>query len=318
MTSQANRIVVGYDGSDHSEIALEWAAAEAERRGLPLTVLHVLDYLGFIPSPMGPFGWPQVEDEQVAQIAQKGADHARKIVERVDVSAVTRVARVSDTLIEFSDDAELLVIGTRGHGDLAGAVLGSVAFAVSAHAHCPVVVVRGQSALPGPGRPVVVGVDGSPTSDKALRYGASVAAATSAPLIVVSAYRTLTSEAWAEGYLYLETDGGPNFDTVARESAVAETAAGARIAREAYPGLTVTEQVVEGVPARVLAKAAVGAGLLVVGSRGHGGFAGLMLGSVGHALIHSAPCPVAIIHDTVGASEEQAGVQARPDQLQLK
>ncbi len=315
MKRQESRIVVGYDGSDHSVAALEWAAAEAERRDRPLVVLHVLDYLGFIPSPMGPFGWPHVEDEQVARIANVGAERARKIADRVDVSPVTRVARVSDTLIEFSENAELLVVGTRGHGDLAGAVLGSIAFAVSAHAHCPVVVVRGQTALPGPDRPVVVGVDGSPISDEALRYGAAVAAAMAAPLIVVSAYRTLTSEAWAEGYIYLEAEGGSNFDTIARQSATEVAAASARIARETHPGLSITEQVVEGLPASVLAKATDQAGLLVVGSRGHGGFAGLMLGSVGHALIHSALCPVAIIHGTKGTTQTPKaaqGGQAKP------
>jgi nucleotide-binding universal stress UspA family protein len=304
MKSQIGRIVVGYDGSEHSDAALEWAAAEAERRGRPLTVLHVLDYVSRIPSPMGPFGWPDVEDERVARTANSGADRARKIADILDVSAITRVARVPATLIEFSRDAELLVVGTRGHGDLAAAVLGSVAFAVGAHAQCPVVVVRGDSALPGPGRPVVVGVDGSPNSDEAVRYGADVAAAAYAPLIVVSAFRTLTSEAWAEAYVYLEAGGGPDFDTLARRSASAAAAAGARIAREAYPGMDVTEQVVEGLPAHALAKAADGAGLVVVGSRGHGGFVGLMLGSVSHALIHSAPCPVTIIHGTKGTTEE--------------
>ena len=177
-----------------------------------------------------------------------------------------------------------------------------MAFAVSAHAHCPVVVVRGEPVHPGPSRPVVVGVDGSPGSDEALRYGTDVAAAAHAPLIVVSAYRTLTSEAWAEAYVYLEEQGGPDFDTMARKSA----SAGARIGREAYPGLDITERVVEGLPAQALVKAADQAGLLVVGSRGHGGFARLMLGSVSHALIHSAPCPVAIVHG-IKATTEQPG-----------
>lgn len=310
MKSQVGRIVVGYDGSEHSVAALEWAAAEAERRGRPLTVLHVLDYLGRIPSPMGPFGWPDVEDERVTRIAKSGANRARTIANLVDVSAITRVARVPATLIEFSDDAELLVVGTRGHGELAGAVLGSVAFAVGAHARCPVVVVRGESALPGPGRPVLVGVDGSPSSNEAVRYAADAAAAAHAPLRILSAYRTLTSEAWAEAYIYLEAEGGPDFDTLARRSAAAAASTSARIAQEAYPGLDITEQVVEGLPAKVIAKAADQAGLLVVGSRGHGGFIGLMLGSVSHALVHSAPCPVTIIHGTKGTIAEPSQAQA--------
>ena len=310
MKSQVGRIVVGYDGSDHSVAALEWAAAEAERRGRPLTVLHVLDYLGWIPSPMGPFGWPEVEDERVARVARSGADRARNIADLVDVSAITRVAQVPATLIAFSDEAELLVVGTRGHGELAGAVLGSVAFAVGAHARCPVVVVRGESVVPGPDRPVVVGVDGSGNSDEAVRYAADAAAAVRAPLIILSAYRTLTSEAWAEAYVYLIAQGRPAFDTLARRSAATAASTGARVAREAYPGLDITEQVVEDLPAQALAKAAEGAGLLVVGSRGHGGFVGLMLGSVSHALIHSAPCPVTIVHGTKVTTQEPTKAQA--------
>jgi nucleotide-binding universal stress UspA family protein len=310
MASQAGRVVVGYDGSDHSVAALTWAAAEAERRRRPLTVLHIVDYVGFIPSPMGPFGWPNVQDEDVSRIARTGAERARAAAELVDVSAVTCVARVSATLIEFSAAAELLVVGTRGHGELAGAVLGSVAFAVSAHARCPVVVVRGESALPGPQRPVMVGVDGSARSQEAARYGADVAAAVHAPLVLVSAYRTLTAEAWAESSGYLE-GRDPSVDALAREAAVTAAGEAARIAAHARPGLDISEQVVEGRAAAVLATAADSAGLLVVGARGHGGFAGLMLGSVSHALIHSAPCPVAVIHGPREAEQiaQEAKVQ---------
>jgi nucleotide-binding universal stress UspA family protein len=300
MKTQVGRIVVGYDGSDHSEIALAWAAAEAARRGRPLTVMHVLDYVGLIPSPMGPFGWPHIEDESVNRIARIGAERARALAELSDVSAVTVIAQVPHTLIEASTDAELLVVGTRGHGDLAGAVLGSVAFAATAHAHCPVVVVRGDTALPGPDRPVVVGVDGSPSSEEAVRYGADAAAAAHAPLVIASAYRTLAAQSWAEAYVYLESQGGPDFDTMARESAKTVAATAAEIAHRAYPELEITEEAVEGAPAGTLAALAKRAGLLVVGSRGHGGFAGLMLGSVGHTLVHEAPCPVMVVHGLKG------------------
>jgi nucleotide-binding universal stress UspA family protein len=316
MNSQAGRIVVGYDGSEHSIAALTWAAAEAERRRRPLTVLHVLDYVGLITSPMGPFRRPDENDDTVTRVARAGADRARELADLADVTAVTRVAPVPLTLIEFSADAELLVVGTRGHGELAGAVLGSVAFAVSAHALCPIVVVRGHSALPGPARPIVVGMDGSAAAIEAVRYAADAAAAAHTSLVVATAYRTLASQAWADGYIALEAEGGPDFDTVARESAFSTAAAGARIARSAYPELDVTEQIAEGLPAQVLAQAAESAGLLVVGSRGHGGFVGLMLGSVSHALIHCSPCPVTIIHGVRGSTEEPMPVaEARIDHL---
>lgn len=316
MKSQAGRVVVGFDGSDHSAAALEWATHEAQRRGRPLTVLHIIDYLGMIPSPMGPFGWPNVHDPSVARTAKTGADRARVLAEDLEVDAITWVASVASTLIEVSAEADLVVVGTRGHGDLAGTVLGSVAFAVSAHARCPVAVVRGEPRRPGPDQPVLVGVDGSAGSDEAVRYAADLAAAAHAPLVVISAFRTLASQTWAEAAYYdLESGGGPTFDTIARETARSVAAAAARIARTAYPELDIAERAVEGLPARVLTRAGAAAGILVAGSRGHGGFVGLVLGSVGHALIHSAPCPVMIVHPPIGSTqptEEAASVQREP------
>jgi nucleotide-binding universal stress UspA family protein len=307
MESQAGHIVVGYDGSEQSAQALDWAAAEAERRNLPLTVLNVVDYLGMIPGPEGvaPWPWPSMAEKVAAhvaaegvQVAAEGVHRARKTAGSIEISAVTHVARVAYSLIASSQDAALLVVGTRGHGEVAGALLGSVAFAVSAHAHCPVVIVRGDSSRSsGPHGPVLVGADGSTCSEAAVRYAADVAASTSAPLVVVTAYRSAASQAWATTLPYtLESSGGPTFDTIAREAAEEVTAAAVRTALELHPELEVREQVLEGAAAGTLAAAAVGCGLLVVGSRGHGGFAGLMLGSVSHGAIHSAPCPVAIVH----------------------
>jgi len=297
MNSQAGRIVVGYDGTEHSAAALEWAAVHAQHRDRPLTVLHVVDYAGMIASPLGPFGWPDVHDEKVAAIARAGAELARKQAGSIDISAVTRVAPVAGALIEFAGSAEMLVVGTRGHGDLAGSVLGSVAFAVGGHASCPVVVVRGRVGAPGSDRPVMVGVDCSSGSETAVRYAADLAAAAPAPLIIVCGYRIVASPAWTEAAYYdLESGGRPNFTTVARESAQNAVISAARTARTAHPELKIREQILEGVPARALIRAADQAGILVVGSRGHGGFAGLKLGSVSHALIHAAPCPVAIVH----------------------
>lgn len=300
MKNQVDRVVVGYDGSAHSQAALAWAAAEAERRGRPLTVVHVLDYVGMIPSPMGPFSWPDVDDENFARTAKDGVELARKSATSIEITAVTRIGQVAGTLIDFSPGADLLVVGTRGHSEFTGTVLGSVSFTVSAYAHCPVVVVRGRSDLPTDGLPVVVGVDGSLCSDEAVLYGADVAAASESPLSIVSAYRTFASTPWggSGSSIDLESEGRPNFDTVARESAQNVVLAAARIAGNAYPELIITEQSAEGPPARVLASAAEGAALLVIGSRGYGGFAGLLLGSVGHSLIHLAPCPVTILHSS--------------------
>jgi nucleotide-binding universal stress UspA family protein len=300
MESQAGRIVIAYDGSEPSAAALDWAASEAERSGRPLTVLHVVDYWSLVPGPVVLAPWPDLAATGVNRIADEGADRAGKLAGSVDIQALTRAARVASTLIEMSREADLLVVGTRGHGDLTGAVLGSVAFTVSAHAHCPVVVVRGDSTeTTGPDCPVVVGVDGSTGAAAALRFAADTAARAQAPLIVVTVYRPLPSASIAEAmYRGYGTgdDSPPDVQAEAHRAATQVTSDAVRTAQLLHPQLEVRAQTLNGVTVGQLCTIAHRAGLLVVGSRGHGGFAGLLLGSVGHGVIHSSPCPVAVVH----------------------
>lgn len=297
MDSQAGRIVVGYDGSPRAGLAVDWAAAVAQRRQLPLTVLHILDYMGMIPGPVGPPLWPNLAKKAALEVAEEGARRARKVVESTEVTAVTKIDRVAYSLVESSREAELIVVGTRGHGEAAGVLLGSVGFAVSAHALCPVAVVRGDSSrLPGPDRPVVVGVDGSPSSHAALAYARGVAVSTAAPLVIVTAYQSTASQPWAKAAVYtVENHGGPTFGTIAEEAAEKLAAAAVETVLEQSPPVNVSARALEGRTVSVLTAAAANAGLLVVGSRGHGGFVGLLLGSVSHGAIHLAPGPVVVV-----------------------
>ena len=322
------QVVVGYDGSAESAVAADWAGAEAARRGAPVTVLTVADPLGLHPAPFVPGLLESMRDSARA-VAEEGATRVRKAAEAAvspvgatagpaglpagamagPTESVVVTVRVADEvspaaeLVEASRGAALLVVGTRGHGEVVGTLLGSVAFAVTAHAACPVVVVRGDdSRHPGPDHAVVVGVDGSASCLAAIRFAAASAAWSHAPLVVVCAYRDVSRRTGGE----LEPGGsdapraggfgsGPTLAMLARETAVAAAQAARAEARAARPSVDVRLRVEEGRPARVLARVAKGRGLLVLGARGQGGFAGLRLGAVTHALVHTSPCPVAVV-----------------------
>jgi nucleotide-binding universal stress UspA family protein len=298
MSTQTAGMIVGYDGSPDSCRALDWAAAHAQRHGMRLTVLHVVDYLGQLPGTLPtvllPHRVEQTAGHPAQQVAAEGVHRARKSADSIDITALTHTSRVAYRLIAHSRSAALLVVGTRGHGELSGALLASVAFAVSGHARCPVVVVRGDGVSPpGPDRPIVVGVDGSPGSDAALRFAADTAAAESADLVVLAAHQSISARVWAES-LGTEVTGRP-FDQTAQQAAERAVEAAVEEALRRQPGLNVTSRVVTGPVLGALTSAAAGAGLLMVGTRGGGGFAGLRLGSVSRGVIHASPCPVAVI-----------------------
>jgi nucleotide-binding universal stress UspA family protein len=296
MNDQTGRIVVGYDGSAPADAALDWAAEQAEQHQVPITVISVADYTGMLPDIYGSTAWPTLFREEAQRIAARGVQRARKIAPSIEVTAEVEIGHAAGILIEASRTAQSLVVGTRGHGELTGTLLGSVGFEVSSHAQVPVIVVRGDTSAPGPRRPVLVGVDDSAGARTAVDFAADRAAEAGAPLIVATAYRPASSLVWTEsGYYGTATPEPSNFDATARTAAGNMTTAAARQAKEHRPALDVQELVITGPPARELAEAADGCALLVVGTRGRGGFAGLLLGSVSHRVIHSAPCPVAIV-----------------------
>jgi nucleotide-binding universal stress UspA family protein len=310
MDDLGGQVVVGYDGSPQSCAAVDWAAAEAHRRNVPLLVLHALDHLGLMPNTIGPTGWPTTFADEGVRIATAGADRARKHGSGMEVRSRTEITSAARALVQASASAALLVVGTHGCGARPGVLLGSVAFAVTAHAHCPVVVVRGDSTRrAGPDRPVVVGFDGSSGSAAAVRYAADVAASTGAPLTLITAYRP----AWpwilsGADYLSHPSEGRPDFEAMARATARHTAIKGLRVARQQHPGLTAAQRTIRGPAAGILAGAARRAGLLVVGFRGHGGFTGLVLGSVSHRVIQAATCPVAVVHGGIPETEAQSAL----------
>jgi nucleotide-binding universal stress UspA family protein len=186
-------------------------------------------------------------------------------------------------MIEASARSALVVIGTRGHGRVVGALLGSVAFAVAARAECPVVVIGPEptSRPIGPRWRVVVGTDGSEPAAAAVAFAADWALDDSAALEVV----TCTGD-------HPLADADP--EALRAAAATIAHAAAVRL-RTTHPTLTVMVRVEDSTAARTLVDASSDAGLVVVGTRGRGAFAGMVLGSVSHAVIHGADCPVAVV-----------------------
>jgi nucleotide-binding universal stress UspA family protein len=277
-------VVVGYNGRDHSRVALAWGAAEAERRDLPLLVLFAANYPGMTGAP-GPgllHRDPGALDA-AEEVTARGVAEASEARPGLRLAGATEVTSPAQALVDASGSAALIVLGSRGYGRLAGTLLSSVAFAVAARAACPVEVVKDEvTGTPvGPGHRVVVGTDGSAEATAAVRYAAARAAAGTAPLEVV----TCTG-----GHQVSDVDE-QELSAAARR--IADLAAQA--AREAQPGLTVSVRV-EDCPAEdTLVAASADAGLVVVGTRGRGAFEGLLLGSVSHAVIHGARCAVAVV-----------------------
>jgi nucleotide-binding universal stress UspA family protein len=287
-------IVACVDGSEPALRAARWAADEAARRRLPLRLVQVIDVLsaavGFAP-PADFFTEMEVAGRR--QLAEAEAAIRREHPE-LEIGLTVRTASVVPTLIALSEGAPLTVLGARGSGGFGGLLTGSTAVALVAHGHGPVAVVRGVEA-PSQG-PVVVGVDGSPISEPALAAAFEEASMRGTDLVAVHAWVEFASEtAYATARQFLV-----DWNAVeAREHEIlAERLAGWQ---EKYPDVTVRRVVTGGRPARCLLDQAECAQLLVVGSRGRGGFAGMLLGSTSRTLIHHAPCPLLVVRPATGA-----------------
>lgn len=286
-TEPERPVVVGYNGRRHSRDALLWATQEAVQRGAPLLVVYAADYPGMTLGP-GP-GLLEPDPgalEAAHEVTAQGVSQALKAQHELRVAGATEVTSPSEALTEASTDADLLVIGTRGYGRVIGALLGSVAFAVAAGAKCPVIVVTGDpmNRWVGPRHRVVVGTDGSAPAAAAVDFAADRAATASAALEIV----TCTGE-------------HPDFDAdVLRTSAATIARSAAARLRDTHPELTVTMRVEDSPAAAALVDSSADAGLVVVGTRGRGAFKGLLLGSVSHAVIHGANCPVAVVGEGQG------------------
>jgi nucleotide-binding universal stress UspA family protein len=288
-------VVAGVDGSECGLQAVRWAAAEALRRQLPLRLVaaHAWPSGGLVGDPgLGVDYRAVLRDVVLGHLATAAAD-ARQVAPELDIEQVEVTGYPVPVLLGESAHAEIVVLGDRGLGGFTGLLIGSVAVEVTVHASCPVIVVRGSEpdrTGPRP-EPVVVGVDGSPTSEAATAFAFEAASLRRVPLVAVHVWRDVLVDATMAPLLDWDV-----IDSDERE-VLAERLAGWT---EKYPDVPVRRLVARDRPARALVEESGRAQLVVVGSRGRGGFHGLLLGSVSQALLHNAHCPVAVVRSPRG------------------
>ncbi|GAA5077782.1 nucleotide-binding universal stress UspA family protein [Thermocatellispora tengchongensis] len=277
-------IIVGVDGSKAGVEAAGWAVREAALRDVPVRIVHAVPKWSVEMTESGPYAevgrWM---GELSSSVLTEALEQAAKQAPGVTVDSALIPGDPRPVLIEAAREAELLVVGNHGLGGFRGLLLGSVALGVSGHAPCPVVVVGGISTPPRD--EVVVGVDGSEAGAAAIGFAFAEASRRGAGLRAVHAWNSLAPGSGLDPVPAVPQDG-------AERRLLAEALSGWR---ERYPDVEVTEQADRGHPVDVLRKASAGADLIVVGTRGRGEVAGLLLGSVSHALLHHTECPIAVV-----------------------
>lgn len=282
-------IAVGVDGSQQSHVAVRWAASEAQRSGTPVTLVNVVT-----PTVVS---WPAMPlKETIAECEVQNAEdllsHARQILLGCFGPGTTPEVRTEvlfggavSALVDASKDAEMVVAGSRGLGAVGRVLLGSVSAGLIHHAHCPVALVHSRDGrLPAAEAPVVLGIDGSPASEAATALAFDEASRRGAELVAI--------HVWSDvGLLPV-----PGMDWREREQRAREVLA-ERLAgwQERYPDVRVRHVLERDTPAKWLIEHSRMAQLVVVGSHGRGGFAGMLLGSVGSAVAQSVDVPVIVV-----------------------
>lgn len=281
-------ILVAFDGSRDAWAGLRWAQDEAARCGAPLRLIYVYEWsTSVIPVPVGS-GWPDpdVRQEAVAAVSE-AVERARAYRREVPIEGTVVDGTAVSTICKLSEDARMVVLGSRGLGGFSGLLAGSVAIGVATCARSPVVVTRGSAR---PDQPVIIGVDpASSDCEQALGFAYDQAGSRNVELVAL--------RAWHPPPVPFRTDGDPvPYDEAALEEAERQLVE--RLLdewRRRRPEVPVTVRLVADTPAHALVSASEQAQMVVVGCLGRGGGAGQPLGSVARQVIHHAHCPVAVI-----------------------
>ncbi len=293
-----NKVVVGVDGSDQSQAALEWASAEAVRRGVALHIVHALG----MPLIVSAYGGPQrfqptnEMSGQADAVVTSAKEKAEKLQPSLAVETVTALEEAPLALIRQSHPHDLIVLGSRGLGSLAALFVGSVSVRVAAQAPCPVVVVPSEGGKPATTKldRVVVGVDDSKNARRALGLAVDLTAETEGELVVVNS--------WEVPFPYdpvAMTAAGyqPQDDIFERQSEelVAELLADVMDDQREDVNVQVSVVRTQSNPVSALLEASADADAIVVGSRGRGSVRGLLLGSVSQGILHRSKIPVVVL-----------------------
>jgi len=303
-------VIVGVDGSEHGQCALSWAAREAERRRTTLHLITAYSVPIYAASGLDG-GYAAVDDSVIRQGAESVLQDALEKIKDfdIDVDASVENGDASGVLLELGREADLLVVGSRGRGGFVGRLLGSVSSALPAHASCPTVVVPmicagrfGQDVTDKhvkaelakkplePVKPrVVVGADGSDQARVAVLEAAAQAQRLGVELQILCAVPQYSgSLAWVPAAM----DREAIFADIQ-----AQLDAGVLWLKSHFPELEITTRLVDGSPVEVLVDASRDSELVVVGTRGRGGFAGMLLGSTSDGVLHHAQGPVMVVPD---------------------
>lgn len=283
MSTEGIGVLIGLDESVCSQEALAWAAADATARQVPLTIASVVE-LPVLADVRLPAHLLDAAQQAARQRVDAAVFRARDMVPGAIVEGRVLTGNPVAELLLVAGGANQVVVGSHGASGFGALLVGSVGSQVAEHASCPAVVVRG-SAHAGP---VVVGVDTSERGQAALEYGFAYADRHGRPLV---ALHVLTPGSFAYPVTPYPI---PEDVAMIRTEAARTIEQSVRTCTEKYPDVPIRTDIVEGRTAQELVEASRTAALLVVGTRGHGGLAGMLLGSVSHAVLRHAHCPVVI------------------------